>query len=276
MAQTSQRGLRVRRLREESVGVNERLRTAMARRAISIEVLGERAGVDDKTVRRWLAGRIPHARYRWATAALLREDETYLWPETANAGRAAAASTGELVRVYPRRADVPTELWWRLLNDAHDHVDILVYAANFLPEQYPALVDVLREKCGHGCQVRLALGDPEHATILSRGEEERFGDGIASRVRNALRYYLDLTGCPGAELRVHTTTLYNSIYRFDDTMLVNAHVYGMTASQAPLFHLRRLDGGTLFDTYLRSFQSAWDEGRPYVPVVPRPALQVVG
>jgi hypothetical protein len=66
------------------------------------------------------------------------------------------------------------------------------------------------------------------------------------------------------------------IYRFDDAMLVNSHVYGLTAAQAPVLHLRRLDGGVLFDTYLNSFQAAWDTGRPLVTVDGRPALQAVG
>lgn len=256
--------------------MNERLRSAMAGRGVGADALARHAGVDAKTVGRWLAGRTPHARYRWAIAALLREDETYLWPAAAGPARLAAACAGEVVRVYPRRADAPAELWWRLLNAAREHVDVLVYAAGFLPEQYPALVDVLRGKCDRGCRVRLALGDPEHPAVLTRGEEERFGDGIASRVRNALRYYAALVGHPGAELRVHATTLYNSLYRFDDALLVNTHVYGVTAAQAPLLHLRRLDGGTLFDTYLRSFQAAWDEARPYLPAAPRPALHAVG
>ena len=75
---------------------------------------------------------------------------------------------------------------------------------------------------------------------------------------------------------MHATTLYNSIYRFDDAMLVNTHVYGLTAAQAPLLHLRRLDGGVLFDTYLNSFQAAWEVARPHIPVEARPALQTVG
>ena len=256
--------------------MNERLRTAMASAAVSSAALAEHASVNDKTVQRWLGGRVPHARHRWAVASLLREDETYLWPEVADAGRTAAATTGELVRIYSRRAEAPIDVWWRLLTSARDHVDVLVYAANFLPEQYPALVDVLREKCNRGCRVRIALGDPEDAAIVARGEEERFGDGIDSRIRNALRYYAPLVSCPGAELRVHATTLYNSIYRFDGAMLVNTHVYGLTAAQAPLLHLRRLDGGVLFDTYLNSFQAAWDAGRSYVSVEARPALQAVG
>jgi hypothetical protein len=256
--------------------VNERLRTAMVARGVGVGALARHVDVDAKTVERWLAGRTPHPRYRWVAAALLREDETYLWPEAVGPARLAAARAGEVVRIYPRRADAPPELWWRLLNAASDHVDVLVYAATFLPEQYPTLLDVLRAKCDRGCRVRIALGDPDHPTILARGREERFGDGIASRVRNALRHYSGLVGHPGAEVRVHATTLYNSLYRFDDALLVNTHVYGVTAAQAPVLHLRRLDGGALFDTYLCSFQAVWDEGRPYSEAAARPALHAVG
>lgn len=256
--------------------MNERLRSAMATRGVTVDALAAHTGVDAKTAGRWLVGRTPHPRHRWKAAELLREDEGYLWPEAVDSRRAAAARASELVRVYPRRADAPPELWWRLVQDARDRIDVLVYAANFLPEQYPALAEVLREKCARGCRVRLALGDPEHPVVGMRGAEKRFGDGIASRVRNAVRYYGVLVGCPGVELRLHTTTLYTSIYRFDDTLLANTHVYGEIAAQAPLLHLRRLDGGTLFDTYLRSFEAVWEDARPYTPARPEPALQAIG
>jgi hypothetical protein len=58
-------------------------------------------------------------------------------------------------------------------------------------------------------------------------------------------------------IRLHDTTLYNSIYRFDDEMLVNAHLYATNAYAAPVFHLRRLDGGELFANYAQSFESVW-------------------
>jgi hypothetical protein len=64
----------------------------------------------------------------------------------------------------------------------------------------------------------------------------------------------DAIGAPGVELRFHATTLYNSIYRFDDDMLVNAHVYGAPAAHSPVLHLRRLPGGQLFDHYQASFE----------------------
>jgi 8-oxo-dGTP pyrophosphatase MutT (NUDIX family) len=51
-----------------------------------------------------------------------------------------------------------------------------------------------------------------------------------------------------------------SIYRFDDDMLVNAHVYGAPAAHSPVLHLRRLPGGRLVDHYQASFERVWGAG----------------
>ncbi len=59
------------------------------------------------------------------------------------------------------------------------------------------------------------------------------------------------------DIRFHTTTLYNSIFRFDDEMIVNNHVYGVPGAHAPAPHLRKLGAGDLFDTYARSFVDVW-------------------
>jgi hypothetical protein len=68
-----------------------------------------------------------------------------------------------------------------------------------------------------------------------------------------LAYYLPFANHPGISIRLHSTTLYNSIFWFDDDMLVNTHVYGVPAHFAPTLHLRHLSSGTLFQTYARSF-----------------------
>ena len=141
-------------------------------------------------------------------------------------------------------------------------IAILVYAATFLPEQQLDLVDVLRAKADAGCRVRIALGDPASPKLLERGNEEKFGIGIVSRAELALKHYAPLRGCPGVEVRLHGTTLYNSIYRFDDVMLVNAHIWGLSAFGAPVLHLHRLVEGGLFDTYAHSFDAVWATGKP--------------
>jgi hypothetical protein len=69
---------------------------------------------------------------------------------------------------------------------------------------------------------------------------------------------------PVPRLRRHGTTLYNSIYGGDDQMLVNAHLWGMNAYGAPLWHLRRAETGpaSLFDAYAASLDEIWTGAEP--------------
>ena len=48
--------------------------------------------------------------------------------------------------------------------------------------------------------------------------------------------------------------MYNSIYRADEQLLVNTHIYGMAANNAPVFHLRKMPGGDMARSYLESFE----------------------
>jgi hypothetical protein len=79
--------------------------------------------------------------------------------------------------------------------------------------------------------------------------------------RNGLSYR-PLRKVPEAEFRMHRTVLYNSIYRADDRILVNTHVYGVPAAYAPVLHLRRVAGGEMVNTYLDSFEKVWDGASP--------------
>jgi hypothetical protein len=234
----------------------------MAVAHVDLDAIVEATQVDPKTAQRWINGRTPHARHRSKLVQLVGEEETYLWPEVANQERARAASEAELVALYPHRADVPGELWSTLFRRVERSIDILVYAALFLHEQDPHLNDLLQEKASAGCQIRVAIGDPAGICIQTRGSDERFGHGIASRCELALMHYRPLIGHPDVSVHVHDTTLYNSIYRFDDEMLVNAHVYGTNAYGAPVLHLRRLAGGRLFSTYAASFDAVWERSIP--------------
>jgi hypothetical protein len=69
-------------------------------------------------------------------------------------------------------------------------------------------------------------------------------------------------GIPGFALATHGTTLYNSIYRFDDEMLVSPHLWGANAYLAPVLHLRRVAGGSLFTTYAENFDAIWAQATP--------------
>jgi hypothetical protein len=101
------------------------------------------------------------------------------------------------------------------------------------------------------------LVTPDSEAVRARGTQEHFGHGIETRCRVALMHYRPLIGVPGIEVHVHQTTLYNSLYRADDDLLVNTHVWGVNAYSAPVTHLRRVVAGSLFDTYAASFEAVW-------------------
>lgn len=92
-----------------------------------------------------------------------------------------------------------------------------------------------------------------------RGREERLFDALVGRIQMAHAYYRPLRNVEGVDFRVHGTSLYNSIFRYDDQMLVNQHLYGTYGYMAPILHLRKQSGSDLFDTYLRSFELIWNE-----------------
>ncbi len=76
-------------------------------------------------------------------------------------------------------------------------------------------------------------------------------------VRMALGHYQPLLVEHDNAVRLHATTLYNSIFRFDDDMLVNTHAWGSNAYKSPVLHLHQVSGGSMFDTYATSFDSVW-------------------
>jgi hypothetical protein len=64
------------------------------------------------------------------------------------------------------------------------------------------------------------------------------------------------------EFRLHSTTLYNSLYRADGQMLANGHLCGVGACMAPVSHIQRVAGGELFDAYAESIERVWESARP--------------
>jgi hypothetical protein len=80
---------------------------------------------------------------------------------------------------------------------------------------------------------------------------------LAARIQMSLTYLRPALRSPSVELRLHSTVLYNSVYRFDNEVLVNSHVYGAPAAQSPVLHYRQLAEGRLFNHYLTSFERVW-------------------
>jgi len=240
---------------------NDRLRDALMAARFTHEDLADKLGVNPKTVERWITqGRTPYPQFRHRIAVLVQKDEQWLWPHGYSRKRRVEITESEIVRIYPYRVDIPAELWARLFEKATDRIGILVYSGFFLAEQHAAQLALLKQKADDGASIRILLGDPDCPQVALRGQEEDIGDAMAAKIRNVLlAYYRPYASYPGINIRLHSTTLYNSIFWFDDDMLVNTHAYGVPANFAPVSHLRRLGSGTLFQTYARSFDRVWDQ-----------------
>jgi hypothetical protein len=242
---------------------NDRLRDALLRNGLTPTQVATSINVDTKTVERWIStNRTPYQRHRHAIAAMVRETENYLWPDAVAPERKAEIADSEVVKIFPHRNSIPVELWDRLINDASAHINILVHAALFLVER-PKFIKDLTKKAASGTRVRLLFGDPDGPDVARRSEEEDLGEGVlAARIRNALASYRPLAEVEGVKIRFHSTTLYNSIFRFDDEMIINTHVYGIQGAHAPSLHLRRLSAGDFFETYAESFETVWHKSTP--------------
>lgn len=239
---------------------NERLRALLLERGETIDKLAEVVRVDPKTVERWVTkGRTPYRAHRYAVAAFFGVDESYIWPDALGRDQVAAVSESEIIAVYPHRSEVPRDVWEHVFSSAEQEIGVLVYSGLFLSED-ARVQRIFKSKAGSGVRVRILLGDPDSHVVADRGED--VGDAITAKIRNALALYRPLRTVEGVEFRFHRTVLYNSIYLADDQVLVNTHIHGVAAAQAPVWHLHKLAGGELTSLYIDSFERVWESATP--------------
>ncbi|SET82187.1 XRE family transcriptional regulator [Nonomuraea wenchangensis] len=234
--------------------MNNNLRYALATARLTTTDVAAALAVDPKTVSRWLNGRTPYPRHRWAIADLLNIEEADLWPEATP--RCQLLANG-IHTIYPHRWAIPQTVWRTHFNSATEEIGILAYSALFLAED-PAIHRIITKKAKAGVRIRLLLGDPEGSEVASRGEDEGIGaEVMAARVKNTLALYRPLLDVRGVELRLHRTVLYNSLYRADSQLLINTHAYGTPAANAPVMHLTSTEDQGPANTYLTSFNRIW-------------------
>lgn len=228
--------------------MNEILCRALLRARLSDEDVAARLEVDPKTVRRWLDGRVPYLRHRWAIALLVGMDESELWPQL----RGVRSRPGEVVAIYPRRDSVTAETWIRLFGSAGREVGVLADSAFVLAED-SGLLDVLAERARAGVRARVCLADPFMSERSARDLDGAVADSLVAGIREALG---------PAEFRLHRVGNYNTICFADDDLMVVQQVYGVPAGEAPVLRLRRAVGGEMVRAYLGSFERIWDGAYP--------------
>jgi len=235
----------------EAAAVNETLCRALLKARLTEEDLATHLQVDPKTVRRWLEGRVPYMRHRWAIAAMLGVDETDLWPQL----RTVRTRPDELIAVYPHSSAVPWDVWLRVLGSAQREIGILDDPGMPVIGDRPVM-ELLTERVRCGVRVQICLNMSSMSSLshlsASAGDEATTADP-----RDELAVYVPLREKERVELRLQRRLVYSSIYRGDDQLLVSQHAYGVAVDQAPVLYLQRAEGGDLADAYLGAFAQAW-------------------
>lgn len=241
---------------------NERLAAAISDAGLSTVGLALDVDVDPKTVERWIVlGRIPHPRRRAAVAERLGTKQSLLWDGLSAKTSEQEDLPGEVVAIYPTRRDVPLSTWRSLIAATQSRFELHAFAATFLPDQAMDLASELLTLADRGVHVRLLLGDPDGKAVQQRSTEEG-GTGLAGRISLVLGYIARAINDPRIEVRLHDETLYASLFRFDDDLFVNTHVWGSPAGSNPLMHLREQEDSPLVASWQGGFERTWDSATP--------------
>ena len=238
---------------------NRRLADALVRKGLTPGQLAVEIGHNSKTVERWVSGgQVPYPRSREMLARVLDAPVALLFPDVAS----AFGGSDELVGLYATRAEVPVSLISTLAGEATRHIDLCAYAATWLWDSIPGFATLLAERSAAGAEVRVCLGDPASEAVRLRGVEEGIGDSMAGRCRLAISYAAPLASAVPGSMRLAQTTLYASIFRFDDEVLANFHLFGNPAAASPVLHFRQRHNTGIAANALRSFEAVWAQAAP--------------
>lgn len=238
--------------------MNETLRRALLRARLSEGDVAAHLQVDPKTVRRWLEGRVPYLRHRWALVSLLNADEADLWPEV-QAELSARTRPAEIKAVYPNRRAMPLGLWLSTLGLATQKIDILDDSAQFLVGQ-PEVLALLGSRARAGVRVRISLQAPGRPLSEGLRAPDGPGDAIAMAIPYAHALFSALR--EGGEVRVHRAVTYNCLCRGDDRLIISLRVFGVAAEHTPIVLLQLSGHSDLAATYLESFERIWSAAGP--------------
>jgi lambda repressor-like predicted transcriptional regulator len=263
---------------EPSLVPNVALDWAMKSKGVSARKLARAIGVTEITVRRWLENVQIKVRLDNAQAAARQLGCTPhdLWPDQFSASQEPSSTMGDKhVRfnpaLYASRTEVPITVWQNHFDHARSAIDILAFAATFLFDTLDGFTATLADAARRGVQIRFLIGDPDGDNTALRGKEEGIGESVHARSHNSVELLRPYTTTPGLDVRTHETTLYTSIFRVDDDMIVNFHIYGSPGRDNPVMVFSRQQEPRLWATFERAFTRVWDNARPLTsPANPLP------
>ena len=236
---------------------NQRLWHALAAADLRPADLAERLQVDEKTVLRWISGECRPYRFRqYRVAELLRVDRRDLWPDAVSDAERLADGRADLVAVYPNRLFAVDEVWeeiWRTPGD----IEICTPTWSWAVEGHPLLLAHLNGLALEGHTIRVCLRDPDDRDGDEVDAHDLERAALSRRTLRLLDPLLDQERALHSEIRLHHGALNASIYRYGTEMIVHQHLDGVPDTATPLWHLRRVSKGGLFDTYLTYLRHIW-------------------
>lgn len=242
---------------------NVALRNRMHASGMSKMALAGKSGVNERTIQRWLDGETkPQIGPASVVADILDCEVQDLWPQhfpplsTPQNGIVALSP-------YASRAHIPTQLWVKLFSGATERIDICVYGGTFLFDTLPGFKSLMMNAAERGVIVRFLIGDPGSAVVFQRGEEERIGNSLPNRCSMTLERLEPIAGHPGITIRTHSTPLYVSMFRIDETLIANHHIYGSPASDNPAFVIEKAADLELWGKYEASYELIWSTSKPH-------------
>jgi transcriptional regulator with XRE-family HTH domain len=230
--------------------LNETLRRALLQARLSEEDVAARLEVDPKTVRRWLEGRVPYLRHRWALAAMLGQDEADLWPQV----RTTRPRPAEVQAIYPHHDSVPNEVWQDFFRSAKHEIDILADTELFLAADAETLA-ILTHRAKAGVQQRICLSHPDWPGASD----------VPDHTREALCRHAHLCQVHNVQVRTYRAPLNNAIYRVDDELLISPQAFGIPAGRTPVLRLHGTVDSDMITTYFESFDHIWSSAQPLDP-----------
>jgi transcriptional regulator with XRE-family HTH domain len=181
--------------------------------------------------------------------------------------RCRSRSDREILEVFPRRSNVPRELWDKLVTGAKSEITLGGYTNYFFWTELPGFSETIRKKSSDGVRVRILVGDPEGEVTRRREQIENAPLTLGTRVRITLDELSKLGPDPRIEVRFSDANaeahVSRSIFRFDREALVCEHIADRLGHGSLTFYLRRMHDGGPFDQYTAHLEHLWDGGRPW-------------
>lgn len=248
---------------EELGARNDRLRAAVLDSGLSTDEVATRAGVDPKTLERWIAGRVPHPRNRHALAEVLGVHPGDLWPDTDLVERLAPRHLAGVQGIFPSRSAFLSVYSPESLFAGATAISLAGLSNNLLCQQYADLR--LEQLVCLGASLTCLFLEPHGVGTAAREAEERYEPGhlanltqlnitLMQRLRDRLP--------EAARSRLFLAT-YDQTIRFN-IVIVERGPENIAVVQPYLPHSRGVESPTLvvhptsepglFDTFERVFQ----------------------